>query len=65
MTTLLRSSDAAKKLDITEYQLYAKTREGIIPAVKIGRMIRWNEEALNDFIQAGGKSYPGGWKKEA
>ena len=65
MTTLLRSRDAAEKLDITEYQLYAKTREGIIPAVKIGRMIRWNEEALNDFIQVGGKSYPGGWKKEA
>ncbi len=66
MTTLLRSVEAAEKLDITEYQLYAKTREKIIPAVRIGRMLRWSDEALNEFIKSGGKGYPGdGWKKQA
>ncbi len=66
MTTLLRSVEAAEKLDITEYQLYAKTREKIIPVVRIGRMLRWSDEALNEFISSGGKGYPGdGWRKEA
>ena len=65
MTTLLRSGEAAKMLDITEYQLYAKTREGIIPSVRIGRMLRWSDDALNEFIMSGGKGYPGdGWRKE-
>jgi len=65
LTTLLRSGEAAEKLDITEYQLYAKTREGILPSVRIGRMLRWDEQALTDFIKSGGKGYPGdGWRKE-
>ncbi len=64
MTTLLRSGEAAKMLDITEYQLYAKTREGIIPSVRIGRMLRWSDDALNEFVMSGGKGYPGdGWRK--
>ncbi len=65
MTTLLRSKEAADKLSITEDRLYAYTREGILPVVKIGRQLRWSEESLNEFIRSGGSGFSGGWKKEA
>jgi excisionase family DNA binding protein len=67
MTELLRSGPAADYLNITEYQLYNKTREGIIPAVRIGRQLRWSKEALDEFIQSGGKGFDGegGWRKNA
>ena len=44
-------------------RVYQITRQGIIPAVKIGRTLRWSEDALKEFIANGGKSWEGGWKK--
>lgn len=57
MTTLLKSREAAEKLSINEDRLYAYTREGILPVVKIGRQLRWSDEALNEFIQSGGRGF--------
>ncbi len=63
--SLLKSKEAAEKLTINEDRLYAYTREGILPVVKIGRQLRWAESALDEFIRSGGRSFQGGWKKEA
>ncbi len=65
MTTLLRSKEAADKLSITEDRLYAYTREGLLPCCRIGRQLRWSQEALDEFIRSGGSGFSGGWKKEA
>ena len=65
MSTLLRASKAAKKIDVTVDRLYEYSRIGIIPVVKIGRQLRWSEEAIEEFIKNGGKAFPGGWRREA
>ncbi len=57
MTTLLKSREAAEKLSINEDRLYAYSREGILPVVKIGRQLRWSDEKLNEFIQSGGRGF--------
>lgn len=62
---LLRVTEAAEWLDLSEYQVLAYAREGIIPSVRLGRQVRFAKSALEEFIAKGGKSYPGGWKREA
>jgi excisionase family DNA binding protein len=62
---LLRVNEAAEWLDLSEYQVLAYAREGILPHVRLGRQIRFAPAALEEFINNGGKSYPGGWKREA
>jgi len=60
---LLRVTEAAEWLDLSEYQVLAYAREGIIPSVRLGRQVRFSPSALDEFIATGGKSYPGGWRK--
>ena len=62
---LLRVTEAAEWLDLSEYQVLAYAREGIIPSVRLGRQVKFDKAALEDFIAKGGKAYPGGWKREA
>ena len=65
MTKLLKVADVADMLDIPEDRVYTYSREGIIPTVRCGRVLRWSEKQIMDWIEGGGKSYPGGWRKEA
>lgn len=39
-------------------------RQGILPAVRLGRHIRVDREVLDEWIKNGGQSLPGGWKRE-
>lgn len=62
---LLTMACVALRLGITEARGYELARENILPVVRLGRQIRIDPDALNEFIKNGGKSLPGGWKKEA
>ena len=63
MAELLRAASAARKLDISVDRLYSLSRDGIIPTCYLGRMIRWNVNQLDEFIQQGSRRFDGGWKK--
>lgn len=63
-TKLLKLADVAKILDVSEARAYAMAREGIIPVVRMGKQIRVDPEALRTWIQNGGQSYEGGWRRE-
>ncbi len=65
MTKLLKADDVAEMMNLSQDRVYALTRENILPSVKIGRQLRWSEKALLDFVENGGKPFPGGWRKEA
>lgn len=62
---LLTAAETAKILGLSMDRVYALIREGIIPAVRLGRLVRIDSVALEEWIRQGGKAYPGGWKKEA
>jgi len=62
---LLKVAEAAEWLDLSEYQILAYAREGILPSVRLGRQVRFSSDALDEFIVSGGKSYPGGWRRKA
>jgi len=62
---LLRVPEVARILDTSEQRVYEMARAGILPTVRLGRQIRIDKEALEQFIQDGGQALPGGWKREA
>jgi excisionase family DNA binding protein len=62
---LLKAERVAEMLDTSAERVYALVREGILPAVHLGRNVRVSEDALHEFIASGGKSLPGGWRREA
>src|SRR5690606_14147029 len=51
---LLTAVQAAERLDVTPARLYELARTGTLPAVRIGRQIRFSPEALNEWIDRGG-----------
>jgi excisionase family DNA binding protein len=62
---LLRLTQVARILDMREAQVYRLAREGVLPVVRIGRQLRVDPDALDEWIKAGGQGFAGGWKKEA
>jgi excisionase family DNA binding protein len=55
---------AVKRLNMSAARVYELIREGILPAVRCGRQVRIDPDALEAFINNGGKSLPGGWRKD-
>lgn len=47
---LLRTSEAAEQLAISESQLYKLTKAGDIPCVRVGRLVRYSSVALQEWI---------------
>lgn len=62
---LHRVPEVARILDTTDQRVYEMLRQGILPGVRMGRQVRIDRVALEKFIENGGQSYPGGWKKKA
>lgn len=66
MKRLLAAGEVKDFLNLSSTdQVYRLVREGILPAVRIGRQIRFDPDVLQEWIKRGGKAYDGGWRKEA
>jgi len=61
----LTAQEVAERYLLDIQRVYAATREGLIPCVRIGRQIRYDLEQLKEWEKRGGTPYPGGWRKEA
>ncbi|MED0672677.1 helix-turn-helix domain-containing protein [Aneurinibacillus aneurinilyticus] len=64
MNRLLTIEETCDILAIPIQTGYAMAREKILPTVRIGRLVRIDPDKLKEWIDQGGKSYAGGWKKE-
>jgi excisionase family DNA binding protein len=51
---------AAKLLGVSTRQLYRLSRDGVVPAVRVGRLLRYSRKALADFVSRGGAAWPSG-----
>jgi len=59
---------SAKRIGISRNRFYDLVRNGILPpgvVVRLGRQIHINPGRLDQFIERGGKAFPGRWRKEA
>jgi excisionase family DNA binding protein len=61
---LLEAQRAAVFLGVSEARLYDLARQGIVPCVRLGRTVRFDEGTLKEFVAAGGKALPGGWRRD-
>jgi predicted DNA-binding transcriptional regulator AlpA len=54
---LLRLSSAAR--------VYELARRGLLPGVvRLGRQVRFDRRKVLEFVDRGGRSLPGGWRRE-
>jgi len=64
---LITAKLGAEILDVKESRFYEMVRTGLLPPgviVHLGRQIRVDQDALCDWVRAGGQVLPGGWRRE-
>ena len=57
---MLTAEEAGELLDIRKPQVYALARDGILPSVRVGRLVRFNRDILLAWIAQGGSQHPAG-----
>jgi excisionase family DNA binding protein len=60
---LLTTDEAAHQLRVSRQRLYELVQEGLVPAVRLGRALRFSPSGLAEFVATGGKAWGGGWRK--
>ena len=55
---LLTAEQVAETLQVSKLRVYEMARLGIIPCVRMGRQIRFDEKALYEWISQGGSANP-------
>jgi excisionase family DNA binding protein len=60
---LLTVPEAADVLRLSVGAVYQLIRADVLPACHVGRALRLSEDALATFVAAGGRAWPGGWRK--
>lgn len=63
---LCSAKRAAELLDVSVARIYEMARTHILPkhvAVRLGRQLRIDEDALREWIRSGGAALPGGWRR--
>ncbi len=61
---LLRVGAVARMIGTTESRAYELVRLGVLPGVRLGRQLRFDPDQIEEFIAAGGKGLPGGWRRQ-
>ena len=51
---MLTVDEAATQLRVSRGAVYALVRNGVLPSVRIGRVVRIPDRCLTNFIEAGG-----------
>jgi excisionase family DNA binding protein len=54
LSPMLTAAEASTILRVRVPQVYALARDGILPAVRVGRAVRFNREQLERWIENGG-----------
>jgi excisionase family DNA binding protein len=62
---MLTVREAAEVLNLSVPCVYGLIRADVLPACRLGRSIRLSERVLANFVAAGGRAWPGGWRKRA
>jgi excisionase family DNA binding protein len=50
-------------LRVPPYRVCELVREGLLPAIRLGRQIRVDKHKLLEFLESGGRALPGGWRR--
>lgn len=63
---LLTVDAVAQRLDVPKSTVYEAARQNRIGGVvRFGRIVRFDPERFEAWLEAGGQALPGGWRHEA
>ncbi len=57
MPTLMDVTEVAQLLNVSEDRVRRLARAGIIPAIKVGHLLRFDRTKIARWIESGGQSY--------
>ena len=60
---LLKPAEVASVLRVPRTRVYDLIRQKLLPACRMGRQVRVEEETLRQWIADGGTALPGGWRR--
>lgn len=63
VTRLLRVEEAAALLGVSRARCYELVRQRVIPAVHLGRQVRFDPLAIQAWLAGGGSRLQGGWRR--
>jgi excisionase family DNA binding protein len=58
------AEELAKLLKVKPYRVQELARINILPHFRLGRQLRFPATAIKAFIESGGKTLPGGWRRK-
>ena len=61
----LTVNEIAETMGLSTGRVYEALRLGLLPAVRIGRQVRVEEQAVRDWVSSCGQTYPHLDKKQA
>ena len=61
---LLGVPEIAQRLGVKQHRVYDLVRQDLIPHVKLGRQLRFKAEAVEQWLDQGGRELPGGWRQQ-
>ena len=64
-STILTAQEVAARLRISPQRAYELARLGLLPCIRIGRQVRFDEAAVEGWIAAGGQAYDDTLQKAA
>ena len=60
---LLRVDEAAALLGVSRARCYELVRQRVLPAVHLGRQVRFDPAAIQAWLAGGGHRLEGGWRR--
>ncbi len=63
MKKLVRVKDVAELLNVSAQRVYEMVRLSLLPAIRLGRTIRFDMDKIEDWIESGGQALEGGWRR--
>lgn len=63
---LLTTETVAERLDVPKSTIYEAARQNRIGGVvRLGRVLRFDPEKFEQWLESGGEALPGGWRQQA
>ena len=63
---LITVEAVAERLDVPKSTVYEAARQGRIGGVvRLGRVLRFDPDKFEVWLESGGQALPGGWRQEA
>ena len=63
--SLVKVEEVALILGVTERRVRDLVREELLPAVRLGRQLRFDLGVINAWVARGGQDFSAGWRKQA